>query len=268
MIPVLSSIISFFDEIAPPGLTEAWDNSGLQLGDASREIHNILITLDPSAEAVKKVSEMGHGRLIITHHPLIFKPLKRLDLSVWSNRLIEAAVKNDVSVISVHTNFDAAKEGISHIIADVLGLEKTVPLIKSGNDGEGLGRLGVMPHPMILKDFVLKIKKTFSLERVGFVGSEDKIISKVAVVGGSGGSLIYEAVANEADVFVSGDLGYHHVCEALESGMALVDAGHYRMECMAFRVFSEKFRNRCKQLNWNVNVLWHERKEIDIINYI
>jgi len=267
MIPVLSSIISLFDEIAPPGLTEAWDNSGLQLGDVSREIHNILITLDPSVEAVEKVSVMGQGRLIITHHPLIFKPLKRLDLSVWSSRLIEVAVKNDVSVISVHTNFDAAKEGINHIIADVLCLEDTVPLLKSGNDGEGLGRLGVLPSPVILKDFVLKIKKTFSLEKVGFVGNEGKIISKVAVVGGSGGSLVHEAVVNKADVFVSGDLGYHHVCEALESGIALVDAGHYNMECMAFRVFSEKFRNKCKELNWNVNILWHER-EIDFINYI
>ena len=267
MIPVLSSIINLFEEIAPSELTEEWDNSGLQLGDASREIHNILITLDPSAEAVEKVSAMGSGRLIITHHPLIFRPLKRLDLSVWSTRLIEMAIKNDVSILSVHTNFDAAKDGINCIIADVLGLENIVPLLDSGNDGEGLGRLGSLPRPVPLKDFVLKVKEVFSLKRAGFVGSEDKIISRVAVVGGSGGSLIHEAVAKKADVFVSGDLGYHHACEALGSGIALVEAGHYHMECMAFRVFSEKFRDKCRQLNWNVNILWHER-EFDLINYI
>lgn len=267
MIPVLSGILDLFEEIAPSELAEAWDNSGLQLGDVSREIHNIIMTLDPSAEAVEKVSAMGEGRLIITHHPLIFKPLKRLDLSVWSSRLIETAVKNDVSVFSVHTNFDAAKEGINHIIADFFGLEDTVPLLNSGNNGEGLGRFGVLPRPVSLKDFVLKVKEVFSLERAGFAGSEDKIICRVAVAGGSGGSLIHEAAAKKADVFVSGDLGYHHICEAMESGMALVDAGHYRMESTAFRVFYEKFCNKCRQLNWNVNILWHE-KGFDFIKYI
>jgi len=267
MTPILSSIIELFEEIAPSELTETWDNSGLQLGDTTKEINNILITLDPSAEAIEKVSAMGLGRLIITHHPLIFRPLKRLDLSVWSAGLIEMAIKKDVSILSVHTNFDAAKGGINCIIADALGLENVIPLLDSGNDGEGLGRLGNLPHPVPLKSFILKVKELFSLERVGFVGSEDRVISRVAVVGGSGGSLIHEAVAKKADVFVSGDLGYHHTCEALENGMALVDAGHYRMECTAFRVFSEKFRDKCRQLSWAVNVQWYERK-FNLISYI
>ena len=267
MIPDLARVIGLLEETAPPELAEAWDNSGLQLGDISKEIHNILITLDLSAEALEKVSAMGQGRLIITHHPLIFKPLKRLDLSVWSSKLIRMAIKNDVSVFSIHTSFDAAKEGINHIIATAFGLENAVTLLNSANDKEGLGRLGTLSEPVSLKNFVLKVKEIFSLERVGFSGNDDKIISRVAVVGGSGGSLVCEAVAKNADVFVSGDLGYHHICEAEANGMAIVDAGHYRMECMAFREFSRTFRDKCRQLNWNVNILWHEQ-ESGLISYI
>ena len=254
MVPRIKDILDRLEKIAPTVLAEPWDNPGLQVGSYSQEITKIFLSLDPTLKALRS-AQRRNAQLLFTHHPLIFKPLSRLDINTHPGDVIVEAVKSRVSVIAAHTNLDMAKGGINDILAELLELE-TVEVLEVKDEAEyaGLGRIGDLPASVRLSVLVEKVKRVFGTEQVKVVGREDEQVRRLAVVGGSGGSLVSLAFQKGADLLLTGDIGHHHALEAESLGIALIDAGHFHTEKTAFGVFAERLRAMVTESGWKVAV--------------
>jgi dinuclear metal center YbgI/SA1388 family protein len=252
MVPTINDILDRLDKIAPTVLAEPWDNPGLQVGSYSQEITKIFLSLDPTLKALKS-AQRRNAQLLFTHHPLIFKPLSRLDINTHPGDVIVEAAKSRVSVIAAHTNLDMAKGGINDILADLLELQN-VEVLEQKDEAEyaGLGRIGDLPAAVRLSVLVEKVKRVFGTEQVKFVGREDEQVRRLAVVGGSGGSLVSLAFKKGADLLVTGDIGHHHALDAESLGIALIDAGHFHTEKTAFGAFAERLRAMVTEWGWKV----------------
>lgn len=254
MIPSIKDILDRLEEIAPTVLAEPWDNPGLQVGSHSQEIKKIFLSLDPTLKSLKS-AKRRNAQLLLSHHPLIFKPLSRLDMNKYPGDVITEAVKSSVSVIAAHTNLDKARGGINDILADLLELQHVEVLEKKDEAAyAGLGRIGDLPAAVRISVLVEKVKRVFGAERLNVVGREDKEVERLAVVGGSGGSLVSLAHKKGADLLLTGELGHHHALEAESLGIALIDAGHFHTEKTALGVFAERFRAMATDWGWNVAI--------------
>lgn len=257
-------VIGLLEEIAPISLAEPWDNPGLQVGCYSQEVTRIFFALDPTANSLKRASKC-HAQLLLTHHPLIFRPLSALDITSYPADVIVEAIRGRISVVSVHTNLDVAKGGINDILAELLELEKVDVLKKVGEGNDtGLGRIGDLPEPSLLSRVERTVKVLFGAERLKVVGEGDPQIRKVAVVGGSGGGLLTQASKQGADLLLTGDVSHHHALEARSLGMALIDTGHFHAEKKAFAIFARRMDDMLASQGWQVKVEVDE-EEVDPI---
>lgn len=332
--------------MAPVVLAESWDNPGLQVGDPAAEIQRIMVALDPTPEVINSAIAAS-CQLLVTHHPLVFKPLKSISSATVQGNLIYTAIKGGLSVISMHTNYDIAAGGLNDLLAGKIGLSAVVPLqistirelvklvvfvpashletVRSAlfphsplqgnyrdcsfvvkgegtflpldgakpfigtvgalqnvleerlevlveranlpraikallashpyeepaydlyplfNDGEklGLGRVGCLAETISLVDYAGQIKTVLNAPGLRYVGNPSARISRVALCSGSGSSLLHEAVRVGADVLVTGDVKYHEARNALDLGIALIDAGHFSTEIIMVDAVAERLR--------------------------
>ncbi|MBW2066425.1 MAG: Nif3-like dinuclear metal center hexameric protein [Deltaproteobacteria bacterium] len=248
--PTVEEIIGVIEEIAPPGWAEEWDNPGLQVGSFKAEVERILLSLDPTRDSLSDAVERN-AQMLFTHHPLILKPLARIERDVFPGDIIETALQNGITIFSAHTNLDVAEGGINDILASLFGLEDTEvlkPLDHDAGKKSGLGRVGNLRRETTLREMVGKVKEVLGTEKVESVGHMESRIGRVAVVGGAGGSMIHAASEREADLLITGDLSYHNGQEALRRGLAVLDAGHFYTEKAPFSRFStcleKAFRDR------------------------
>ncbi|WP_281950317.1 Nif3-like dinuclear metal center hexameric protein [Nitrosophilus kaiyonis] len=218
-------IYDILDEISPFELQESWDNSGLQVGNFNDEIKKIVLSLDIDFEFL---ASMEPKTLIVTHHPLIFKPLKNLDFSNYPANLIKELIKKESSLISMHTNFDKTHLN-SFVAKDILGFQSSIC-------EDFICYFNV---DFYFDDFVKFIKKSFNLKTVKYVKAKDRI-KKVALTTGAGGSLIKEV---DADLFLTGDIKYHDAMEAKSIGLSLIDIEHFASE----RYFGEVLASQLKK---------------------
>ncbi len=254
MVPRIKDILDGLEKIAPTVLAEPWDNPGLQVGSYFQEISKIFFSLDPTLKALRSAGRRN-AQLLLTHHPLIFKPLSRLDINTHPGDVIVEAAKSKVSVIAAHTNLDMAKGGINDILADLLELQHVEVLEKKDEtESVGLGRIGDLPSAERLSALMKKVKKIFGADQIKVVGRKDEQVRRLAVVGGSGGSLVSLSFKRGADLLVTGDIGHHHALEAESLGIALIDAGHFHTEKKAFGVFAEHLRAMVTEWGWNVAI--------------
>jgi dinuclear metal center YbgI/SA1388 family protein len=254
MTPTLKDVIGLLEEIAPTYLAEPWDNPGLQVGSYSHAITGIFLALDPTLKAVKGASRR-RAQLLLTHHPLLFKPLSQLDMDSYPGNVILEAVKSGISVVAVHTNLDAVRGGINDILAELLDLQQ-VDVLKAADevDGAGLGRIGNLPEPGPLSELAKSVKGILGAKKLRVVGGDSLQVRRVAVVGGSGGGLVALASQKGADLLLTGDVSHHHALEAESLGIALIDTGHFQMEKKAFRIFAERLRGMLAAQGWQVRV--------------
>lgn len=355
----LSDIVGIINKIAPPALAEEWDNVGLQVGDTSAEIGRIMVALDPGLPAIDAAIQ-NSCQLLLSHHPFIFKPLKRITSGDETGRLIQKAIRGDLAVLSLHTNYDTASNGVNDLLARALGLKKLSPLRivkreellklvvyipethldavmaellqygamqghydecsfrtagtgtfrpldgaapfigtrgkreavaenrfeillpKTGlqpalkalckvhpyeepafdivpllNEGEaaGIGRIGLLPAPLAVRDFAVQVKQRLSAASVRVVGDLDRQAAKVALCGGSGMSLLHEAVRAGADTFVTGDIKYHEAREAEALGITLIDAGHFATEQLMVAGLATRLGLELKKRKFDAEVL-------------
>lgn len=328
-------VIKLIEQLAPRYIAAEWDNSGLQIGSLKSYTEHVLITLDVDEKVVKEAIDLG-ANLIISHHPILMKGIKRIDLSNNTGHLISMLLKNDITVYAAHTNLDSVIGGVSDILADKVELkdvdvlyelgrdqyvklvvfvpeghqdavrqalslagagwignysdctfqtvgmgtfcprEGTNPFIgkkgqiekvreirletivhekklhavidsmikvhpyeevaydiyplKEPNEIYGFGRIGVLRKPLKFKRFIEKAKEKLGLKYVRCGGDPNRIISKVAVCGGSGSELWETALEKQADVYLTGDIKYHIANDMLASDLAFVDAGHFYTE--------------------------------------
>ncbi len=223
----LSAIISVLENEYPPHLAEDWDNVGLLVGDADAEISSVLVSLDVTDEAVARAEELGAG-LILTHHPLIFRPLKKVTEQDFIARRIRRMIRADINYYAMHTNFDLA--GMADLNAADLGLIDPQILTETVHPGYGYGRIGSVSEPCTLRAFAERVREAAALPYIRVYGDPERAVSTAAVSSGAGKMSIDDALRLGADVLVTGDLDYHSAIDAAARGLATVDAGHYGTE--------------------------------------
>ena len=222
----IRELYNYLDEIIPSDLSCAGDNDGLLCcPDPDREVRRVLVALDVTNEVVDEAVEGGFD-LIVSHHPVIFRPLKSLDYDDGSSGKLIRLIRAGISVMSFHTRLDAVDGGVNDILADMLGLEDVRPF---GVGGELLGRVGRLERPMTLDDFARRVKSALGAPGVLVAGC-GRTVSTVALLGGSGKDDIIAAKETGADTYLSGRIGYHEMMAADEIDMNLIEAGHFYTE--------------------------------------
>ncbi|MFC1531974.1 Nif3-like dinuclear metal center hexameric protein [Thermodesulfobacteriota bacterium] len=268
MVPKLEDILKILDEMAPFLMAEEWDNSGFQVGCFSQEIKKILIALDPTIKAVRNASDTK-AQLLLTHHPLVHKPLTNINIEAYPGDVIDEALKKRISIVAVHTNLDVARGGINDILANLFGLDDVEVLQRSDelvDNVVGIGRIGYLPKPKKLSVVTKAIKDALGTMNLRVVGSRDTDVRRVAVVGGSGGEMAALAKKRGADLLVTGDIGHHDALVAEALDLALIDGGHFETERIALSLFTDHFGARLKEQSWDV-ILEIYRDEKDPIRY-
>lgn len=251
-------ICSLIEKGAPLGLAEEWDNVGLQVGSLNKETEKVLFALDPTMEALEKAQGSG-AKLIITHHPLIFSPIKRIDSDCFPGDLLAGAIERDITIVSYHTNLDRAASGINHALAQLLEL-KDVGVLEPvpANEVCGLGRIGTVSGPKTLTGLAALVAERLETKGLRITGKPRRMVRRAAVLGGSGGGFIPVAHAAGADVLVTGDVGYHHAVEAERLGISVIDAGHFETERAAFRSWARGLEDAFKDMGWELDLLFFE----------
>ncbi len=236
----LGKIIDAVEEIVPSEYAEDWDNSGMQVGDRDWPVERIWVALDPLPEVIWAACERNVN-LVITHHPLIFKPLSTIDVGTMEGSVIQKALDHRVAIYAAHTNLDRVKEGVNDVLASRIGLSHIVSLPREDASGKtGFGRIGNLAQPTSLAVLVNKLKKDLSLGWVRMSGNPDMRVETVAVCAGSGSSMVGAFLDAGADVFISGDLKYHDARKIEFAQKALIDIGHFASEHLIVETFAER----------------------------
>jgi dinuclear metal center YbgI/SA1388 family protein len=238
----LADVLSVLEGFYDPSWAEEWDAVGLVCGDPGRTVGKVVFAVDPVAAVVEEAVAWG-ADLLVTHHPLLLRPVTGVPASTPKGRLIHQLIKSDVALYTAHTNADVAVPGVSDALARAIGLTGTLrPLAVSPDDpshGRGLGRIGDLPAPMTLADFAARVAKGLPPTAGGIrvAGELDRTVRTVAVCGGAGDSLLSTVRAVGADAYVTADLRHHPSSEFREQaraaggiGVALIDAAHWATE--------------------------------------
>ena len=238
-------IIRLCRELAPEELACDWDNPGLLTGRSDREVEKILLAVDVTDEVINQAAEWG-ADMIISHHPLIFRGIKKVNDRDFVGRRILRLIQKDISCYAMHTNFDAAPGCMADRAAEMLGLSDTKVLEVLGSlaDGKpyGIGLSGSLPEEMTLMELARRVKETFNIPHVSVFGDLDsgKKLKCAAICPGSGGSEIELVLGTGAEVYITGDISHHEGLDAAERGLAVIDAGHYGIEHI-FMPIMEKY---------------------------
>jgi len=249
----VKEIINAIEEFAPLSIQEGWDNSGLCVGSSEDEVTSVLLGLDCTPELVDEAVACG-ADMIVTHHPLIFKGVKRISPEDQTGEAIIKAVRAGISIYAAHTSADKVLAGVSGAMAARLGLED-VRILEEDGEGTGLGVVGDLAEPLTAMEAVALVKDRFSLKSLRTSRPVEGKITRVAMCGGSGGSLIGAARKAGADLYLSGDISYHNFFT--ENGFMIMDIGHYESEIeivdILFSLIKKKFPTFAVRITQNVN---------------
>jgi len=206
----------------PAELSCDWDNDGrMCIPTPEREVKRVLLCLDASMKAVDYAAANGFD-CIVTHHPLIFSPMKNIDASVsGAHDKIVKLIKNGIAVLSFHTRLDKVENGVNDVLTEALGLYGTEAF-------SDVGKMGCV-EKTFFKEFALKVKKTLGAEKLVCVDAGKKV-QRIAVVGGSGKGYLAEAAEKGCDTFLTGEMPFNCEHDAVEYGVNLICAGHYYTE--------------------------------------
>ena len=230
----LREVLAALDARYDPALAESWDAVGLVCGDPDEQVRRVLFAVDPTSDVVDEVIETG-ADLLVTHHPLLLTPVHGVPADDPKGRLVHRLIRAGAALFVAHTNADrAADHGVNDALAAVLGLTGTVPLEPvDGDPRAGLGRVGDLPSPLTLREFadLAAAALPTTVGGVRVAGDPERAVRRVAVCGGSGGSLADAALAAGADVFLTSDLKHHPVSDWQQSSSLCVsDVAHFATE--------------------------------------
>ena len=261
---IIQNVCQFLETFAPLRLAEDWDNVGLIAGDRQRQVKNVMtcltITPETADEAIAKNVD-----LIVSHHPLPFRPVKKLTTDAVPSELLWKLAGAGVSVYSPHTAFDSAAAGINQMIAEKIGIKNAKPLAPIVDDAEslGAGRYGRFDGDVKLDDFIADVKAQFGLEHMQVVASAQGEVSKVAIACGSGGSFLDKAAHVGCDAMITGEATFHTCLDAKAKGVALILLGHYSSERFAVETLAELLQNEFPDLN-----VWASADECDPLKIV
>lgn len=226
---ICSEIISSIEKKYPKNAALEWDNVGLLAGRNDKEVKKIYIALDLTDGVIARAIEAGVD-MIITHHPMIFAPIKRVTDETLCGRRLITLIQQDICYYAMHTNYDVL--GMAELSGQKLGLLDAEVLEITTDTGEGIGRIGTLPERVSLEKCCELVKQAFEIPDVKVFGDLDKEVYRVAISPGSGKSMIACALEKKADVLIAGDFDHHSGLDAVDMGLAIVDAGHYGTEYM------------------------------------
>lgn len=253
----VNDVASFLDEYAPASLAEDWDNVGLLVGDRQQQVTKVMtcLTVTPTtaSEAIRSQAD-----LVVVHHPLPFRAVKRLTSETAEGRLLLDLIAARVAIYSAHTAFDSAREGINQQLAEGLQLSDVAPLVAQTQVPLGAGRYGNLPQPLALKELAQKVKTFLEIENVQLVGASDQKLRRIAIACGSGGELLEPALAAGCECLVTGEMRFHGCLAAEANNLSLVLAGHFASE----RFGLEQLANVLAAQFPNLDV-WASRDERD-----
>ena len=239
--PNVKELYDYLDEKIPRSLSCEWDNDGLMVcADAAAPVRRVLLALDATDAVAEYAREHGFDA-VVTHHPMIFSPLRSLtSLEPTAKKALFFAA-NNIAVMSFHTRLDALEGGVNDTLAKKLGVENTAAF---GPAGEEIGRVGFLPAPVPFREFCKSVASALSSPCVTAIGAKENV-QKVALLGGGGKDFVGSAIAAGADVLVTGEVTYNVMLDAKASGLCLVTAGHYHTErpvlSRLFALIKEKF---------------------------
>ena len=223
-------IVQVIEAAYPREAALDFDNVGLLAGRTEKEVERVYIALDATDAVIDRAIEAG-ADMLITHHPLIFSPLKKVTDEDFVSRRVVKLIQNDISYYAMHTNYDVL--GMAELAEKILGIRNTEVLdITMEKDGkpEGIGRIGELERPMTLEECCVYVKHKLNLGSLKVFGDMQAEVSRLAISPGSGKTAIAAAIAKGADVLVTGDIGHHDGLDAVEQGLSVIDAGHYGTE--------------------------------------
>jgi dinuclear metal center YbgI/SA1388 family protein len=252
-VPTVQDFLHILHQITPESLAEDWDNVGLLVGDPQQEVHRVLLALDPCFSLIDQ-ARSGAYDLLITHHPIIFRPLKALRTDTPIGKFIAAATRDSTSVIACHTNFDAIEGGVSDILATALGLPASRPLLPSPGECTttcGLGRIAAYPTPLTADDFLARIQQACAPPWILEAGQRPRQVTTVAVCGGSCSDFAETALHQGADVFVTAEVKHSVARWAEDAGLWILDAGHFATENPAMSIFSKRLQQQVIEQGWH-----------------
>jgi dinuclear metal center YbgI/SA1388 family protein len=254
----VATIVQFLEQFAPVRLAEEWDNVGLLVGTANRPVLRIMtcltLTPDSVAEAVREQAE-----LVVTHHPLPFRPVRRLTDETVEGRLLLELISARIAVYSPHTAFDSAGRGINQRLAEGLGLVEIAPLTSDSQDPViGSGRCGRLDPPATLAELADRAARFLKIEGLHLVGERQRLIHRVAIGCGSAGELLSSAIACGCDSFVTGEARFHTCLEAEAAGVAMVLVGHFASERFAVEQLAQVLAEHFPTM-----MIWASRAERD-----
>lgn len=232
---LVSDILEYIDKFAPFDTCEEFDNVGLLIGNVDNSVKNVLIALDLTSDVLNQAQKID-AELIITHHPVIFKPLKR----IFSDDLIAQVVSSEISVICAHTNLDKAACGVNDALAEILELND----VKILENSSGYGRIGCLNKSLSCDSFIRYVSKKLNtlVKATCFNGC----VETVAVLGGAGEFAWDDAKKSGADAFVTGESKHHILIEAKRNNFCFVDAGHFETEVLVCNALKNKLQHRFK----------------------
>ena len=264
----VAEIITIMDQLAPPWLTQEWDNTGLQIGDLRLPVRRIWVALDPGLDVVKAACEKGVD-LLITHHPLIFRALKSIDFETPEGSIIQMATQQQLAIFSAHTNLDIVRDGVNDVLAKRLGLtdlgilepvqvrenfKEGTPSTTSRDGEHGIGRIGSLDRKSNLKSFALSVKEKLGINFVKIAGNPELKISQVAICSVSGSSLMQTFLSSKAQVYISGDIHYHDARDAEAANRAIIDIGHFPSEHLMVEALVQQLKKIVKTAGIKVEV--------------
>ena len=237
-------IYTIIDSLASFSSQEEWDNSGLLVGSPSDPVTGILFALDLTEPVIREACSKG-ASLIITHHPVMFSPRRRITDEDAEGRMISGLIRSGISLISAHTNLDRAPGGINDTLAKKCGL--------SDFSGEGFFRFGLLHQPMCARDYSVLLSRSLS-SVVRIMGPEDHLIRIVGLSSGGGSDSWREAAASGCDAFITGEMKHHLALSAADSGLVVFECGHFATEEPGIRALAETLQKEVNGIEYNIGI--------------
>lgn len=258
----IAEVLSVLEAVAPPYLQESYDNAGLIVGDPVQEVTGVLCCLD-STEAIIEEAIVKGCNLVVAHHPIVFRGLKRLNGSTYIERTVIKAIRHGIAIYAIHTNLDNVfRQGVNSKIAEKLNLQHTRILAPKAGDPEiGAGLIGHLAEPVTENAFLAFTKQALQTACIRHTALRGREVRTVAVCGGAGSFLLPEALRQGADFFVTADFKYHEFFDA-EGKLVIADVGHFESEQftieLLFSILQEKFPTFALHLtNLNTNPVFY-----------
>lgn len=273
----LFELIKLINKILPPETAMADDRIGIQIESDKLIIKSVLISFEINEDTVEEAINSGSD-CIVVFHPLIFMPLKKIIQSDRVGRLVSKLIKNDISLISVHTAFDSFINGTNKILADLFGLKIISKLVPDPNyEGCGMGIIGEFDRAIHYKELIERVHNVCK-SPLKFTEGKTEFLKTVAVVGGSGSSFLNDVLAKDIDAFITADISYH-TFHAVKGKLWLIDPGHYEMEQFVGRGIAESLapilpneisivisKSYTNPVRYFPNDLDYERLQIELLN--